>query len=977
MAEFNAMLAELDDKLAEIIPPITLMAGDVQDLGAAATGAVGDVAGLGAAASAAGADAEGAASGTSAFGDAAGAAGDAAAGATPEVAGLNDNVAGIASTAKEAEAATNDLIGTMLEIGGIGVSIAAIKAALTDMVKEFATTERAAEAFSMILGSAEAGAVAIEHLKDMAQELAIPFDELVPMAQKMAAMGLTTEQTTRALTTAADASRYSGVSFDTASAAMLRMAEGGMVSGRFLLQLGANMNDLAAVMEVKSNEVAASFRALTVTDRWEVLQAALAKTAGAAEKTADDTTGAMTRMVNEWKFGLEQMGEGLAVIVRGVENFSKYVEVGFAAIMIEWDTLGAKAAGIAEVIGGVFSRNAGQISEGLAKYSTAAAETNTRLDALIALQEKVASTTDAAAFSITKVGAALDPVVKATHDYVPLIQEVATEQEIAAAAAEAQNAHVLSLSMTLDGQNQKLYTAEQNFAHVANAMRDGLTTYAAYKQAADELSKAESEAEKAQAAFVKGTEAPAMTTAFDGSKTAIVGMVEALGTMLPATEAIIKPAQTLAEAFKVLKLTVDDVSGDVEQKMVAAFDTVAASNKTTLQQVEAAWGQASDAISKVAKTDLPEAIKQQGIYVDALERTNAPLNQILAAEAARLKNQIALAQQQQTSADQYIIELANINERVLVLDATTNILGRAYQGLMADVNKAFSSLSANVSQGIIQGESFTKIWQTVWKGFAQEILSTAITAIEDLVLKWLVSAGIIHTSTVALTAAQKAASAAHVAALGTEQAAVTALATVEKAASATHLAELAAQKTAVTILAGEEKIANATEQAGLTAEGGAVTTLGGLWDTYIANRIAGLTALKVASSAVDVGVVMGEAGVAGAAGFASVMETIPFPANVALAPVVGAAAAATVLASFVPLAAFEQGIDYVPQDMLALIHKGEKITPASQNTSTTNNGAPVSVTINVIADRRPSETARQLVRHLKTLSPVFSPMGAG
>src|ERR1039458_5543541 len=78
MAEFNAMLAELDTKLAETIPPITLMAGDVQDLGAAATGAGGDVAGLGDAASAAGSDAEGAVAGVAGLGEASTEAGGAA-----------------------------------------------------------------------------------------------------------------------------------------------------------------------------------------------------------------------------------------------------------------------------------------------------------------------------------------------------------------------------------------------------------------------------------------------------------------------------------------------------------------------------------------------------------------------------------------------------------------------------------------------------------------------------------------------------------------------------------------------------------------------------------------------------------------------------------------------------------------------------------------------------------------------------------
>jgi hypothetical protein len=107
------------------------------------------------------------------------------------------------------------------------------------------------------------------------------------------------------------------------------------------------------------------------------------------------------------------------------------------------------------------------------------------------------------------------------------------------------------------------------------------------------------------------------------------------------------------------------------------------------------------------------------------------------------------------------------------------------------------------------------------------------------------------------------------------------------------------------------------------------------------------------------------------------MEALPFPANVAAAPAVAAASAAEVLGAFVPMASFAGGIDYVPYDMVAQIHQGERIVTAAENSSTTNNSNPVTVQIIVQADRNPQETARQLARHLTRLSPVFSPLGAG
>jgi len=70
-----------------------------------------------------------------------------------------------------------------------------------------------------------------------------------------------------------------------------------------------------------------------------------------------------------------------------------------------------------------------------------------------------------------------------------------------------------------------------------------------------------------------------------------------------------------------------------------------------------------------------------------------------------------------------------------------------------------------------------------------------------------------------------------------------------------------------------------------------------------------------------------DAGLAGAAAYASVMEALPFPVNIAVAPGVAAEAITATMA----LASFAVGTDYVPRTGLALIHEGEAITPASQN----------------------------------------------
>ena len=72
-------------------------------------------------------------------------------------------------------------------------------------------------------------------------------------------------------------------------------------------------------------------------------------------------------------------------------------------------------------------------------------------------------------------------------------------------------------------------------------------------------------------------------------------------------------------------------------------------------------------------------------------------------------------------------------------------------------------------------------------------------------------------------------------------------------------------------------------------------------------------------------------GIAMMAGFASAMQALPFPVNVSTAPGVAAAVGATVSgmgAVAGAAASLAVGTNFVPQDGLAFLHKGEKVIPA-------------------------------------------------
>ena len=109
----------------------------------------------------------------------------------------------------------------------------------------------------------------------------------------------------------------------------------------------------------------------------------------------------------------------------------------------------------------------------------------------------------------------------------------------------------------------------------------------------------------------------------------------------------------------------------------------------------------------------------------------------------------------------------------------------------------------------------------------------------------------------------------------------------------------------------------------------AATTAGATQRTAVQSAAAATGEATQASA--DEGSVMKSAGTAAAGAYASVAQ-IPYVGWL-LAP----AAAAGAFAATAAFGSFDVGTDYVPHDMLAMVHQGEKITPAGMNTD--NKGA--------------------------------------
>ena len=343
----------------------------------------------------------------------------------------------------------------------------------------------------------------------------------------------------------------------------------------------------------------------------------------------------------------------------------------------------------------------------------------------------------------------------------------------------------------------------------------------------------------------------------------------------------------LQESFKMLGITGVSAAGDMQGKWVSAFEDVVSHSKS-LTEVEAAWGAIGGKVNQLAKTNLPEAIRLQNEYIDALSRTGAPIGEIIAEEEKELQLEIRMNTQRGQSSNSQIIALANMRAGTAALNVLNNSLAMTYVELGQTIQGAIAPLSGAIAQLINGAGSFYKAWHQAMNQFEAQLVSVVIQAVIKYGVAW-VTAHVLGT----------AASTAHATA---EMAGITATSTARAAATAAQLVQI----TAVT-----------------AAQTAAIATV-------TAEQMASFVAIRAASTALDVADVLGYAAVAGAAAFAST-AAIPIVGPI-LAPEAGALAYATVAATYAPLATFSEG-GMVPEDMIAMVHKGEYVLNAEKTAS--------------------------------------------
>jgi len=246
-----------------------------------------------------------------------------------------------AEASGEGESSLSEFIATALELGGVVLTLEALKEAVVGSVEAFGEFQRAGEALSAITGDAQAASEALEKLPALADAIGQSIPSLEAAQQKFALYGVSLEQIPPLLESIANASVASGQSFDTVAAAFERMDNTGVLMARSLQQTGLSFSDIANAMgmtDASSKDVIAAFKALGdgadgAAARAQVLSDATQRLGPIARQTADDVQGSWTQLGNAVHEAAVNIGDSIAMIgggeglelikdaIKGVETF--------------------------------------------------------------------------------------------------------------------------------------------------------------------------------------------------------------------------------------------------------------------------------------------------------------------------------------------------------------------------------------------------------------------------------------------------------------------------------------------------------------------------------------------------------------------------------------------------------------------------------------------------------------------------------
>ncbi len=167
----------------------------------------------------------------------------------------------------------------------------------------------------------------------------------------------------------------------------------------------------------------------------------------------------------------------------------------------------------------------------------------------------------------------------------------------------------------------------------------------------------------------------------------------------------------------------------VNQKIAAqltAYHNLDTDVGVSLQNVHEAWDKVSGTVNKLAKTDIPAATQALEDHVAQLIKAGATAGEVNEAEVAALKSEIALAHQRGEDASNQIIQLENLRQKIQDQLDTTDLLGKAWDGVVKTWNDGFASLGKTLADNIVAGNDWAKTWHSFMQGIEKEIMEELI-----------------------------------------------------------------------------------------------------------------------------------------------------------------------------------------------------------------------------------------------------------
>lgn len=258
-------------------------------------------------------------------------------------------------------------IGESFDIGKITEGFAEIAAAAgiatgtfeiaSDALKAFSKAEDVQTSFALLSGSTEQAKDAFEGLKETAIAIAVPFEKLIDVSQRLAPQfGVGTQQLQDVLQAAGDAAAATGRDFDAIATGLDRIAITGQVSTRQLVQLGVSVGDIAQTMGVSVSEATELLKKngqSAQADVDAVVATIEQKFGGAAEAIAQNLSGQFTNLKTELGFISEDLGAALAPLASGlIEGFKDLeptlegVAAGAGVAAVGFERMGTAVKGL-------------------------------------------------------------------------------------------------------------------------------------------------------------------------------------------------------------------------------------------------------------------------------------------------------------------------------------------------------------------------------------------------------------------------------------------------------------------------------------------------------------------------------------------------------------------------------------------------------------------------------------------------------